>query len=120
MRWLDNLQRHVELAREARKLGISVEFGMTSTELRQAIERRRLEVCELQYQSLKKRGFVIGATLEIGDRIVRIQKIVVEKRPEPKVTVHYWIISPWTNKNNQGRANHRSAAEVLKKGKLVR
>lgn len=113
IRWLDNLRGHVALIREASGLGVSIQPGMTSAELRQAI-------CDRQQELLKERGIVPEAEVELGERIVRIQRIAVEGGRKPKVTVHYWIIRPWYKaNNNQGRANHRSAGDVLKKAKLI-
>lgn len=85
---------------------------MTSLEIRQA-------TCKRQLALLKERGFALKARATLGERTVKITKIVSEGGRKPKVTVHYWIISPWTNANNQGRANHRSAKEFLDKATLV-
>lgn len=116
MRWLDNLRAHVALVREAKEIGVPVEFGMTSREIRQA-------TCKRQLALLQERGFTPEARVtlkaELCDRNVKITKIVSEGGHKPKVTVHFWIISPWTNANNQGRANHRSAKEFLDKAKLA-
>jgi hypothetical protein len=113
IRWLDNLRNHRALLREAKELGVVITFGMKSFEIRQAI-------CNRQQELLQERGFVPEAEVELGERNVRIQRIVVETGRDPKVTVHYWIIRPWSKLNNQGRANHRSAKDVLKNAKLIR
>jgi hypothetical protein len=113
MQWLDNLRNHIALIREARDLGVTIQPGVKSAELRQAI-------CSRQQELLQERGFVPEAVVKLGDRTVKIQKIVVQKGRHPKVTVHYWILSPWTNDNDRGRANHRPAKEILQRGELVR
>lgn len=113
IRALQNLKRHRGLLAEARELGVVIRSRMTSAELRQAI-------CDRQVVLLRERGIVPDAEVELGERVVRIQRIVTEGGYDPKVTVHYWIIRPWHKLNNQGRANHRAAKDVLEKAKLIR
>ncbi len=112
---IDRLRGHQALIFELLELGGEVTFGITSVELRQAI-------CARQMAVLTEKGFVKDAEAFIGtgpQRRVEIREIVHKGGRNPTVTVKYWIIGPWTGKNNQGRANHKSAAEFLKKATLA-
>lgn len=108
---VDNFRGHSKLLRQASSLGVKIQTGMTSAELRQAIHTREQEL-------LTERGFVPEATIRLGERIVTIQRITVDDR-KLRITVHYWIERPWEKDNNRGRATHQPAKEVLKKGRLI-
>lgn len=113
---IDRLRGNRELIFELLKLGGEVSFGMTSAAL-------RLAICQRQLVVLTERGFTKGAEMFVStdpERRVRIDEVVLDKsKREPTVTVKYWIIEPWTGKNNQGRANHKSADDVLKNARLA-
>jgi hypothetical protein len=113
MNQLDNFRDRSSLLRTANKLaGGESHFGMTSAELRLVIHKATLQL-------LTEGGFVKDAIFTIGERTVRLDKIVAVERPKPTVTVHYWILEPWDKPNNKGRANHRSGIDVLKNGKIL-
>lgn len=112
---IDRLRAHRGLICELMALGGKAEFGMTSARLRQAI-------CERQMAVLTERGFVEKAEAFIGiepRRKVEIREIVHKGGRNPTVTVKYWIIEPWTNATNKGRANHKPAKEFLEKATLA-
>lgn len=109
---IEALRQHTDLLREARNLGLSLSARIKTADLRHAICAREIEL-------LNERGFVQDAKVKLGERIVEIREIVKTPGREPKVTVKYWILEPWTGRTNQGRANHVSAKDMLKKGQII-
>ncbi|HYG84474.1 MAG TPA: hypothetical protein VD907_06390 [Verrucomicrobiae bacterium] len=117
MRWLDNLRGHTGLLRKATEWQVPITNGMTSADLREAIQQQLLEL-------LKERGFAPKVKVKLPntnnpERIVEIREIDVKSGKNPGITVKFWTISPWTKADNRGRANHEPAEVVLKTGTVL-
>lgn len=106
--WLNSMRGNVRFIQQARNVGLSVPFGIPVHQLRKTIFDR-------QRQMLKEKGITCNAKVSYRDWKVQIWGIIVNEK-EFKITIKYWILEPWTNSTNQGRANFTSAEKMLKGG----